>query len=145
MPFVDGEPIDAAKLGALETELNLLRSQMPKITSGQSINVDNRTTAATNPTASSGPTIFAKNDSTRFDLKPGSVNRQKISLQGAGFKSTPVVVVSTRSAEGTADQWHPAFRVVSNTVSTTGFDVFCPMPSTAKACSVYLSFIAIAP
>jgi hypothetical protein len=145
MPFVDGEPIDAAKLGALETELNLLRSQMPKISSGQSINIDNRTQAATNPTASSGPTIFAKNDTTRFDLVPGVVNRKTISLQGAGFKSTPVIVVSTRSAEGNSNQWHPAFRVVSNTVSTTSFDVFCPMPGTAKACSVFLSFIAIAP
>ncbi len=140
MPFVDGEPIDAAKLGALETELNLLRSQMPKITSGQSISIDNRT-----QTVSSGPTIFAKNDGTRFDLKPNSVNRQTISLQGGNFKSTPVVVVSTRSAVGNADQWHPAFRIVSNSVSATSFDVFCPMPSSAKACSVYLSFIAIAP
>lgn len=143
MPFVDGEPIDAAKLGALETELNLLRSQMPKISSGQSINIDNRTT--TTPTVSSGPTIFAKNDSTRFDLRPGVVNRKTISLQGAGFKSAPVVIVSTRSADGNSDQWHPAFRVVSNSVSTTSFDVFCPMPTTAKACTVFLSFIAIAP
>ena len=33
MPFVDGEPIDAAKLGALETKLNQLESKFKELES----------------------------------------------------------------------------------------------------------------
>jgi hypothetical protein len=143
MPFVDGEPIDAAKLGALETELNLLRSQMPKISSGQSINVDNRTT--TNPTVSSGPTIFAKNDSTKLTLKPGTIVTHTVDMQAAGFSKVPTVVVSTRSATTTdPKKWHPAFRVVSGSVNTTNFSIVCPVPIGVAEHSVYVSFIAIA-
>jgi hypothetical protein len=143
MPFVDGEPIDAAKLGALETELNLLRSQMPKISSGQSINIDNRTT--TNPTVSSGPTIFAKNDSTKLTLKPGTIVTHTVDMQAAGFSKVPTVVVSTRSATTTdPKKWHPAFRVVSGSVNTTNFSIVCPVPIGVAEHSVYVSFIAIA-
>jgi hypothetical protein len=142
MPFVDGEPIDAAKLGALETELNLLRSQMPKISSGQSINVDNRTT--TNPTVSSGPTIFSGRDATKLTLRPGTVVTHAIDISGAKFSSTPTVVVSTRSATTTdPKKWHPAFRLVSGLTTTTSFTVVCPVPVGVAEHSVYISFIAI--
>ena len=44
MPFVDGEPIDAAKLGALETKLNQLESKVPTFGgSNTSISLDNST------------------------------------------------------------------------------------------------------
>jgi hypothetical protein len=143
MPFVDGEPIDAAKLGALETELNLLRSQMPKISSGQSINVDNRTT--TNPTVSSGPTIFAKNDTIKLTLRPGTVVTHTVDMAGAGFSKAPTVIVSSRSATTTdPKKWHPAFRVASGLTTTTNFTVFCPVPIGVAEHSVYISFIAIA-
>jgi hypothetical protein len=143
MPFVDGEPIDAAKLGALETELNLLRSQMPKISSGQSININNSTT--TNQVVSSGPTIFAKNDSTKLTLKPGTVVTHTVDMQAAGFSKAPTVVISTRSATTTdPKKWHPAFRVVSGSITATSFGIFCPVPIGVAEHSVYVSFIAIA-
>jgi hypothetical protein len=143
MPFVDGEPIDAAKLGALETELNLLRSQMPKISSGQSININNSTT--TNQTVSSGPTIFAGRDTTKLTLKPGTVVTHTVNISNGGFSSAPTVVVSTRSATTTdPKKWSPAFRLVSNLTTTTSFTVVCPVPIGVAEHSVYISFIAIA-
>jgi hypothetical protein len=55
MPFVDGEPIDAAKLGALETKLNQLESKIPTFGgSNTSISVDNSTNSI-----STGPEIEA--------------------------------------------------------------------------------------
>jgi hypothetical protein len=76
MPFVDGEPIDAAKLGALETQLNLLKSSIPKFGNGDIV----LTTSTTGSQISAGPDIEAGNTEV-YELTPGSQNIKEFTFK----------------------------------------------------------------
>jgi hypothetical protein len=94
MPFVDGEPIDAAKLGKLETELNLLKSQIPNFGgSDTTININNSTTSNTN-TISSGPQIEAGNHSS--GLVKSTKESYFVGFSQVKFNKIPFVVISLR-------------------------------------------------
>jgi len=135
MPFVDGEPIDAAKLGALETQLNLLKSSIPKFGNGD-ITLN---TSTTNNQISSGPDIEAGNTDT-FDLIPGSQNIKEFTFKKT-FTKTPVIVVCGRYGTG-GKQPHGEVNVAK--VSTTGFTVICPLAATGVKHTIGVNYIAIA-
>jgi hypothetical protein len=137
MPFVDGEPIDAAKLGALETQLNQLKSSIPTFGSSNiSLN-----TSTTNNVISSGPELEAANTPT-FELIPGSQNIKDFQFKkDKGFSKTPVVVACGRYGPG-GKQTHGDINVVS--VSQTGFSISCPLPSTGVKHTIGINYIAIA-
>ena len=137
MPFVDGEPIDAAKLGALETQLNQLKSSIPKFGGGEI----NLTTSTTQQLISSGPEIEAGNTGT-FELKPGTQNIQDFKFKKEkGFSKTPVVVACGRYGSG-GKQTHGDINVVS--VSQTGFSISCPLPSNGVKHTIGINYIAVA-
>jgi len=137
MPFVDGEPIDAAKLGALETKLNQLQSLIP--TFGSS--TISLTTSTTNNVVSSGPELEAGNTPT-FELIPGNQNiKDFIFKKDGGFTKPPVVVACGRYGAA-GKQTHGDINVVS--VSQTGFSISCPLPSTGIKHTIGINYIAIA-
>jgi hypothetical protein len=134
MPFVDGEPIDAAKLGKLETELNILKSQIPNFGgSDTNININNSTTTNT---ISSGPQIEAGKHS------PGTIKATKDShtvlFTQVKFNKTPFVVISLMGGLTT--------NIVSariQKVEQNGFTYVISAPTSAIGTSIGISYIAI--
>jgi hypothetical protein len=135
MPFVDGEPIDAAKLGALETQLNLLKSSIPKFGNGDIV----LTTSTTNNQISTGPDIEAGNTEV-YELIPGSQNLKEFTFKKT-FTKTPVVVVCGRYGTN-GKNLHGEVNVAK--VSTTGFTVSCPLGTSGVRHSLGVNYIAIA-
>ena len=138
MPFVDGEPIDAAKLGALETKLNQLESKIPTFGgSNTSISVDNSTN-----TISTGPEIEVG------EVDGISVTAAKKTYE-VSFKKTfskrPIVIISMRGGESS---YILAARVLSKSVSENGFKYVISAPEnayTAKTtASIGINYIALA-
>jgi hypothetical protein len=138
MPFVDGEPIDAAKLGALETKLNQLESKIPTFGgSNTSINVDNSTNSI-----STGPEIEAG------EVSGVSVTASK-KIYEVSFKKTfskkPIVVISMRGGESS---YILAARVLSNSVSQNGFKYVISAPENAYTAKttpqIGINYIALA-
>ena len=138
MPFVDGEPIDAAKLGALETKLNQLESKIPTFGgSNTSISIDNSTNSI-----STGPEIEAA------EVSGISVTAAK-KIYEVSFKKTfskkPIVVISMRGGESS---YILAARVLSNSVSENGFKYVISAPENAytgtKTATIGINYIALA-
>ena len=138
MPFVDGEPIDAAKLGALETKLNQLESKIPTFGgSNTNISIDGSTT-----TISTGPEIEAG------EISGVSVSTSKKTHE-VSFKKTfskkPIVVISMRGGESS---YILAARVLSNSVSVNGFKYVISAPENAytgkTTASIGINYIALA-
>lgn len=137
MAFVDGEPIDAAKLDSLETKVNNLAASIPKIgVSNTAISVTNNSTV--NQTVSI-PQIQA-GASDAWDLKSG-LNEKPIKF-AESFTKTPKIIVSTRMNKDTK-AWHPQVSVAYG-ASATGFTATVFMPSTAPTHRIYVDYIAIA-
>jgi hypothetical protein len=103
MPFVDGEPIDASKLGALETELNILKANMPKIgSSGTTITVNNPSNPNTTSVTPSGTIVPSTTSSNvwgsvsgQVTLTPGARSTFTINYAAAGLSSTPKAIILT--------------------------------------------------
>ena len=138
MPFVDGEPIDAAKLGALETKLNQLESKVPTFGgSNTSISLDNSTT-----NISTGPEIEAA------EVTGISVTSSK-KIYEVSFRKTfskrPIVVISMRGGESS---YILSARVLTNSVSENGFKYVISAPENAytgtKTAKIAINYIAIA-
>jgi hypothetical protein len=140
MPFVDGEPIDAGKLTALETKVNILQSKIPTFGgSNTSINIDNSTTSSV---VSTGPEIEA-----------GLVDPIKIEsskkVYDVTFKKTftkkPVVVISLRGGESSNII---SARVLGNSVSANGFKYVISAPTNTytgtASTNIAINYIAIA-
>ena len=140
MPFVDGEPIDASKLTALETKLNIIQSKIPTFGgSNTSINIDNSTTQQN---ISTGPEVEAG------EASPVDVTTSKKTYE-VKFKKTfskkPIVIISMRGGESSNIL---SARVLSNSVSANGFKYVISAPTnaytgTAKT-SIGINYIAIA-
>jgi len=143
MAFVDGEPLDASKLGDLELKVNNLAAKIPQIgasTTNISITgAQNSTTAQTQPTIQ--PMIQAAN-SVEWLLVPGKVNELTVTFPSE-FPKTPVVVVGSRMSR-TSETWHPGINVATQSTNVKGFTAICYMPSSAKQHKVWLNYIAIA-
>ena len=139
MAFTDGEPVDAAKLGDLETKVNNLAAQIPKIgVSNTSISVTNNQTVNQTQTVSI-PQIQA-GSSTAFDLKVG-FNTKDITF-AEPFTKTPRIICSTRM-DKTKEAWHPQVSVAYGS-GATGFTACVYMPKGSTPHRVYVDYIAIA-
>ena len=136
MPFVDGEPIDAAKLGKIETELNLLKSQIPKF-GGSDTNIL-LTPSTSGDVVSTGPEIQAVQVE-GFDCCPGATTKT-VTFPKA-FSKTPVVVVGLRRGSSTTENYAPA--VQSKSVGTKGFTIVVNLPK-GKTATMGVNYIAIA-
>jgi hypothetical protein len=141
MAFVDGEPLDASKLGDLELKVNNLAAKIPQIGSS---NTNISITGMQNATATQTtiqPHIQAANAG-EWLLVPGQINRIDVKFPSA-FPKTPHVILTTRMSS-TTKLWHPAVNVATGTSTSTGFSAVCYMPTDTKQHKVYLSYIAIA-
>jgi hypothetical protein len=138
MPFVDGEPIDAAKLGALETKLNQLESKIPTFGgSNTSISLDNSTT-----NISTGPEIEAA-EVTGISVT-SSKKTYEVSFRKT-FSKRPIVVISMRGGESS---YILSARVLTNSVSENGFKYVISAPENAytgkTTAKIAINYIAIA-
>jgi hypothetical protein len=132
MAFVDGEPIDAAKLTALETKLNQLAAKIP------SFGGDNGNNTGELPTL---PTIKADNAG-EFLLESGKINTKSITFPGQPFPKNPTVIITVRKGAG-VNAWTPQVSVSTGSQSPTGFSINCSMPKSAVTHKVYINYIAI--
>ena len=138
MPFVDGEPIDAAKLGALETKLNQLESKIPTFGgSNTSISLDNSTT-----NISTGPEIEAAE--VIGIMVTSSKKTYEVSFRKT-FSKRPIVVISMRGGESS---YILSARVLTNSVSENGFKYVISAPENAytgrTTAKIAINYIAIA-
>ena len=136
MAFVDGEPIDAAKLGELETKVNNLSASIPKI--GVSNTVVGVTGNSTVGQTVAAPQIQA-GASDAWDLKAG-LNEKPIKF-AESFSKTPKIIVSSRMNKDTK-AWHPQVSVGYG-ATASGFIATVFMPSTAPTHRIYVDYIAI--
>lgn len=140
MPFVDGEPIDAAKLTALETRLNILQTKIPQFGGGDTnINIDNRTSSTS---VSTGPEIEASEVS-GFTVESAKMVKE-VTFRKT-FSKKPTVIISMRGGESAHII---SARVLSKSVSPTGFKYVISAPSGAYSgtnkASIGINYIAIA-
>ena len=138
MPFVDGEPIDAAKLGALETKLNQIESKIPTFGgSNTSISLDNSTT-----NISTGPEIEAAE--VTGIMVTSSKKTYEVSFRKT-FSKRPIVVISMRGGESS---YILSARVLTNSVSENGFKYVISAPENAytgrTTAKIAINYIAIA-
>lgn len=152
MAFVDGEPIDAAKLGQLETDLNILKATIPQIgvSTTTIVTGGNSSVGGSTATPIVQSRILAKNDTTKCTITPGGDNITTINFPGEGFAATPAVVISTRWPKGFGSSFRakgldlPTAVVVTSSTNTKGFDVMIPAPkSSPTGTYCYISYIAI--
>jgi len=143
MAFVDGEPLDASKLGELELKVNNLAAKIPQIgVSTTSISITGaQNSTGTQTQATVQPMIQAANAG-EWLLVPGQVNKIDVKFP-SGFPKTPHVILTTRMSS-TSKVWHPAVNVATGTTTSTGFTAVCYMPTSTTQHKVYLSYIAIA-
>ena len=138
MPFVDGEPIDAAKLGALETKLNQIESKVPTFGgSNTSISLDNSTT-----NISTWPEIEAAE--VTGIMVTSSKKTYEVSFRKT-FSKRPIVVISMRGGESS---YILSARVLTNSVSENGFKYVISAPENAytgkTTAKIAINYIAIA-
>lgn len=137
--FVDGEPIDASKLQSLVTELNIIKSKIPTFGGSTSeISVDNSTTVT-----STGPEIKV-GQVPGFAVTTAKITKE-VKFEGKAFSKTPIVIISMRGGETSHIL---AARVLSDSVSATGFKYVISAPSSAYSgnskASIGINYIAIA-
>jgi hypothetical protein len=136
MAFNDGEPIDAAQLGALETALAELKSKIPQLgSSTTSVSIDNR--SFNNVVV---PKIFGGKTATK-PLTAGKTESFKINYKNAGFSANPTSITIT-PVRGTGMAAYEAY-VVENSITTTEatINVYLPAGNTAKPTAFY--FLAV--
>lgn len=146
MPFVDGEPIDASKLGALETQLNELKATMPKIgASSTSISVTQNTTnsSVNNSTvqAISVPQIYGS-ITADVSLTPGKRSYFDIDYAAAGLTAIPKAIILTPRGTEKTFSINQAL-VLSGSVTATKARGHVYHRSDADACTVKYYFMVI--
>jgi hypothetical protein len=136
MAFNDGEPIDAAKLGALETSLAEIKAKVPQFgSSSTTIKVDN--TSTSNIVI---PQIYG-GISDPVDIKPGKTATFTINYAGADLTSSPKSILLTPVREPGIS--HNEAHVVKSSVGPKSAQckVFQPTGYTAGSTRFYFLVI----
>jgi hypothetical protein len=134
--FNDGEPIDAAKLGALETSLAEIKAKVPQFgSSSTTIKVDN--TSMSNIVV---PQIYG-GISDPVDIKPGKTATFTINYTGADLTSNPKSIILTPTREPGVS--HNEAYVVKSSVGpkTAQCKVYQPTGYTAGSTRFYFLVI----
>jgi hypothetical protein len=132
MAFNDGDPIDAASLGALETTIAEIKAKVPQFgSSTTNISIDNSSiqTAVV-------PQIFGGMSGT-VALNPGKTSTFTINYSAAKLTSTPKSIILTPVRE--AGVSHAEAHVVKSSVSNTTAmcKVYQPTGYTAGSTNFY--------
>jgi len=140
MAFVDGEPLDAAKLGQLETKLNIIESKIPTFgNSNQTISINNSSTSTTQVVSQSPKILVGTSDTITIESAKMS---KRISFKES-FSTIPTVVACIRGGESQ--------RIISIRVASTeasGFTVAIASPPEAygdkNKSTLKINYIAVA-
>jgi hypothetical protein len=136
MAFNDGEPIDAAKLGALETTLAEIKAKVPQFgSSTTNIEIDNSTVGTMVV-----PQIFGGISGT-VQLNPGKTSTFTINYSGAKLTSAPKSITLTPVRE--AGLSHNEAHVVKSSVSSTTAMCKVYQPTGYTAGSTQFYFLVI--
>lgn len=136
MAFNDGEPIDAAKLGALETSLAEIKAKVPQFgSSSTTIKVDNTSTA--NIVI---PQIYG-GISDPVEIKPGKTATFRINYTKADLTAAPKSIILTPTREPGVSH-NEAYVVKSSVTQTTAeCKVYQPTGYTAGTTRFYFLVI----
>ena len=136
MAFNDGEPIDAAKLGALETSLAEIKAKVPQFgSSTTNISIDN-----TSLQTAIVPQIFG-GMSGAVDIKPGKTATFTINYSAAKLTSAPKSITLTPVRDdGIA---HLEAYVVKSSISNTTAQCKVFQPSGYTAGKTFFYFLVI--
>jgi len=133
MAFNDGDPIDAASLGALETTIAEIKAKVPQFgSSTTNISIDNSSiqTAVV-------PQIFG-GISGSVPLNPGKTSTFTINYSGAKLTSTPKSIILTPVRETSPSNHVEAYVVKSSVSNTTAMcKVYQPSGYTAGTTNFY--------
>jgi len=138
MAFNDGEPLDAAKLGALELQINNLAANIPKIgASTTNVNVTNNTVQQANI-----PQIIGAASGEKWQVAPGH-NVKDFKFPGDGLNSTPKAIVITTRHGGSKSVWTPSVGTKTGTITAKGFTAHVFLPKDCPTHDIYISYMAI--
>lgn len=138
MAFNDGEPLDAAKLGALELQINNLAANIPKIgASTTNVNVTNNTVQQANI-----PQIIGAASGEAWQVSPGH-NTKDFTFPGDGLNSTPKAVIITTRHGGSSNVWTPSVGTKTGSITSKGFTAHVYMPTGTTKHNIYISYMAI--
>jgi hypothetical protein len=136
MAFNDGDPIDAAQLGALETSLAEIKSKIPQFgSSTTNVSIDNRSIETVVV-----PQIFG-GMSGKVTLKPGSTSTFTINYAGAKLTAAPKSILLTPVRE--TGMYSMQAHVVPSQVGPD--KALCKVfhPSTSTGGDTYFYFLVI--
>jgi hypothetical protein len=139
MAFNDGEPIDAAKLGALETSLAEIKAKVPQFGSGASsiIKVDN--TSTSNIVI---PQIYA-GVSDAVKIQPGKTSTFTINYPDAGLTSNPRSIILTPYRDSNPGISHNEAYVVKGLAGPKSAQCKVYQPSGYTAGTTFFYFLVI--
>lgn len=136
MAFNDGEPIDAAKLGALETSLAEIKAKVPQFgSSTTNISIDN--TSIQNVVV---PQIYG-GISPKVSIKPGQTATFTINYAAAKLTSVPKAILLTPMREPGVS--HNEAYVVKSSVSNTTAQCKVFQPTGYTAGDTWFYFLVI--
>lgn len=151
MAFNDGEPLDAAKLGALESLVNDVKSKLPTgISTGTTVNLNNKTT--TGSTAVGVSNVYTGFPVTGWATISGVTTKIKQPVNiahGCPTKPKGIIVTANISSASASTGGLVTANVLASSVTETTFDVALAISYNSstttplKSCSVTLHWIAI--
>ena len=92
MPFVDGEPIDAAKLSELETAFNVLKAQVPQFGTGATAVTGSGVGNSGAATTVVPYKIIARASGTAYSLTAGNSNVNQIKFPDGSAVAIPMLM-----------------------------------------------------
>lgn len=136
MAFNDGDPIDAAQLGALETALAELKSKVPQFgSSTTSVAIDNRTIQNAVVPRIYGGKVSGK------QLTPGTVESFQVDFPDGTFTTKPNSITITPIRGG--GNYSYDYYILSTSVLSTGFVIKAFQPSGTTPITLSFYYLAI--
>lgn len=136
MAFNDGDPIDAAKLGDLETSLAQLKSQIPQFGSSTgSVVIDNKTIVnAVVPRIYGGKVSGQK-------LTPGTTATFTVNFPNGTFQNPPnsITITPIRGGGSYTYDWY----ILSSSVTASGFAINAFQPTGTTAITLGFYYLAV--
>jgi hypothetical protein len=142
MAFNDGEPIDAAKLAALETKLLAITDVIPTI--GGTTNTINATsTSGTTVVGSIIPQIWAGNSESK-KVSYSSIQSYELNYSAAKLTAVPKAIIATPHHGKGTSRGGPVFYIDQNSMSTSSATLYATLPSSSDlttSCSFWFQVI----
>lgn len=141
--FNDGDPIDAAKLAALQTDLNYIKDKIPTI-GGNTTTIDATQTNFSNTTVTSTytPQIYGGITSS-VTTTAGTPKAFTINYAGAGLTGNPKAIILTPTHNKTTYAGAPTFYVDRASITPTTATGYLYLPSGYTNFTTYFYYMVI--